>query len=147
MTRMKKALWVIFVMTIFVKLEAQKVDDNRIVVTLDDTTDIYQKVRQAVVFTDFIIREDSKPDSLITFAERIFSSTIFVIAKAVIIGNRVEIFGAYGLGYQDFWGFPDWPRGYSEIIYYKESESWKIIRKIALKLDGKLSFYKTKNKR
>ena len=144
---MKKAFWMIFVLTIFIKLEAQKVDDNRIVVTLDDTTNIHKRVRQAVVFTDFIVREDSKPDSLITYAERIFNSTIFVIAKVVIIGNKVEISGAYGLGYQDFWGFPDWPRGYNEVIYYKESESWKIIRKIALKLDGKLSFYKVKNKK
>jgi len=144
---MKKVFWTIFALIIFFKSEAQKVDDNRIVVTLDDTTNIQKRVRQAVVFTDFIVREDSKPDSLITYAERIFNSTIFVIAKVVIKGNTVEISGAYGLGYQDFWGFPDWPRGYNEVIYYKESESWKIIRKIALKLDGKLSFYKTKHKK
>ncbi|MBK8520286.1 MAG: hypothetical protein IPL54_05175 [Chitinophagaceae bacterium] len=144
---MKKVFWTIFALLIFIESEAQKEDDNRIVVTLDDTTNIHQRVRQAVVFTDFIVRDDSKPDSLITYAERIFNSTIFVIAKVVIIGNKVEISGAYGLGYQDFWGFPDWPRGYSEVIYYKESESWKIIRKIALKLDGKLSFYNQKNKK
>ena len=142
---MIKAFCTIFALTIYITSKAQKVDDNRIVVTLDDTTNIHKRVRQAIVFTDFIVREDSKPDSLITYAERIFNSTIFVIAKAVIKGNTVEISGAYGLGYQDFWGFPGWPRSYNEVIYYKESESWKIIRRIALKLDGKLSFYKAKN--
>lgn len=144
---MKKAFWTIFALIIFVASKAQKVDDNRIVVTLSDTANIHQRVRQAVVFTDFMVREDSKPDSLITYAERIFNSTIFVIAKVVINGNTVEISGAYGLGYEDFWGFPGWPKGYNEVIYYKESESWKVIRKIALKLDGKLSFYKAKNKK
>lgn len=144
---MKKVYLIIFFLGLLVTSKAQKVDDNRILVTLDDTTNIYKRVRQAIVFTDFIIREDSKSDSLITYAERVFSSTIFVIAKVVIRGNIVEIFGAYGLGYEDFWGFPGQPRGYNEINYYKESESWKIIRRIALKLDGKLSFYKVKGKK
>lgn len=142
---MKKVICTIFTLTIFNTVNAQKADDNRIVVTLNDTVNIHHRVRQAVVFTDFIVREDSKVDSLITYAERIFSSSIFVIAKAVIKDNTVEISGAYGLGYEDFWGFPGHPKGYKEIIYYKESESWKVIRKIALKLDGKLSFYKVKN--
>lgn len=33
---MKKVFWIIFALTIFIKSEAQKVDDNRIVVTLDE---------------------------------------------------------------------------------------------------------------
>jgi hypothetical protein len=58
--------------------------------------------------------------------------------------NTVEISGAYGLGYVDFWGFPGWPKGYTRVTYYKESETWHLLRQIALKLDGKLSYYKEK---
>jgi hypothetical protein len=43
---------------------------------------------------------------LITYTERVENTSIYVIAKVVIHDNAVEIFGAYGLGYENFWGFP-----------------------------------------
>ena len=119
---------------------AQKVEDNRITVTVIDTVNIYQRTRQAIVNTNFIIREDSKKDTLLTSSERIDNTSIFVTARIVINNNLVEITGAYGLGYEDFWGFPSWPKGYKRVIYFKESEAWKVLRRIAIKLDGKISF-------
>ena len=122
----------------------QKIDDNRIIVTVADTAKLYERTRQAIVNTDFIIREDSNRDTIVTIAEKIWKTTIFVVAKVIIKGNTVEISGAYGLGYADFWGFPGWPKGYTRVTYYKESEAWHVLRQIALKLDGKLSFYREK---
>ena len=124
-------------------LYAQKANDNVIIVIVDDTTNLYGRVRQAITYTDLIIREDAKHDTLITYSERIHGTTIFVVAKIVINGNRVEISGAYGLGLEDFWSYPAWPKSYKRIIYFKESEAWLILRRIAIKLDGKMEFYKT----
>jgi hypothetical protein len=123
---------------------SQKAEDNRILVTVSDTSKLYERTRQAIVNTNFIIREDSNRDTLVTSTERIGNSSIFAMAKVIINNNTVEISGAYGLGYVDFWGFPGWPSGYSRINYYKESESWKLLRQIAIKLDGKISYYKVK---
>lgn len=121
---------------------AQKDDDNLIIVTVSDTSKLYERVRHAITYTDLIIRENSKTDTLITQSEKIDGSTIFVIAKVVINGNNVEISGGYGLGKEDFWGYPSWPKSYKRIVYFKESEAWKILRRIAIKLDGKIEFTK-----
>jgi hypothetical protein len=141
---MKLIFWMLFCLTICDYCLGQKVEDNRIIVTLSDTAKIYERTRQAIVNTNFIIREDSNRDTLVTSTERIGNSTIFVTAKVIIKENIVEISGAYGLGYEDFWAFPVWPKGYTRVSYYKESESWKLLRQIAIKLDGKIAYYKVK---
>ena len=132
---------VIFIFT-FNLLFAQKHEDNLIVVTVTDTTKLYDRVRQAITFTDLIIREDSKRDTLITYSERIYDKSIFIVAKVIITGNQVKISGAYGLGLEDFWGYPAWPRSYKRAIYFKGSEAWIVLRKIAIKLDGKIEYFR-----
>lgn len=121
---------------------AQKDEDNLIVVTVGDTTNLYARVRQAIIYTDLVIREDSKRDTLITYSERIDGKTIFVIAKVVIENDKVKISGGYGLGMEDFWGYPAWPKSYKRIIYFKGSESWKVLRRIAIKFDSKIEYFK-----
>lgn len=118
---------------------SQKQEDNLIVVTVSDTTKLYERIRQAITYSDFVIRDDSSKDTLKTYSERIYRTTIFVVAKVVIIGNKVEINGADGLGSEDFWGEPGWPKSYKRVMYYNKGndEYWKI-RSIALKLDGKI---------
>lgn len=127
----------------FNSLIAQQPDDNQIVVTVKDTTKLYDRVRQAITFTDLIIREDSKRDTLITYSERIYDKPIFIVAKAIIQGNKVKISGAFGIGLEDFWGYPAWPRSYKRAVYFKGSEAWIVLRRIAIKLDGKIEYFKT----
>ena len=120
---------------------SQKEDDNLISVTVSDTANLYQRVRNAIIYTDFIIREDSNKDTLVTYSERLDRTSIYVIAKIVITGNKVEISGAYNLVQQDFWGEPAWPTSYKRISYVnKGTDTWIWIRRIALKLDGKIEY-------
>ena len=81
---------------------------------------------------------------MMTLSERIHGFTIFVVAKVVIAGSQVEISGGYGLGLEDLWGYPAWPKSYKPIIYFKGSEAWQILRQIAIKLDGKMEFVQRK---
>ncbi len=120
---MKAVFWTIFALSTFIKSDGQEIGDNKIIVTVVDTLKLYEKTRQAIANTNFMIREDSKTDTLVTYAERIDNTTIYVMAKIVIKENSVEISGAYGLGYEDFWGFPGWPKRYKRIAYFKESEA------------------------
>ena len=141
---MKKLTWTFITFLVSSVCYGQKVEDNRILVVVSDTSKLYERTRQAIVNTNFIIRDDSNRDTLVTSTERINNTTIFVMAKVIIKNNTVEISGAYGLGFQDFWGFPGWPKGYNRVTYYKESEGWKLLRQIAIKLDGKISYYREK---
>jgi len=138
-----KCLLSIPIFTLFsFNLFAQKTEDNTIIVTVNDTTKIYERVRQAITYTDLIVREDANHDTLITQSERIHGTTIFIVAKIVIKDNKVEISGGYGLGLEDFWGYPAWPKSYKRIFFFKGSEAWQVLRRIAIKLDGKMDFYK-----
>jgi len=111
-------------------------------VTVTDTSNLYHRVRQAISFTNLVIRDDNKMDTLTTLSERIHGFSIFVVAKVVIQNTRIEITGGYGLGLEDFWGYPAWPKSYKQIVYFKGSEAWQILRQIAIKLDGKMEFLK-----
>ena len=128
------------------KSNAQKDDDNLIIVTVSDTSKLYERVRQAITYTDLIIREDSKRDTMITLSEKIYgiTSPIFVIAKVIIKGNKVGISGGYGIRKEDFWGYLSWPKSYKRSIYFEESEAFRILRQIAIKLDGKIEFAKVR---
>lgn len=141
---MKKITFILLLLFSFTLSFSQKVDDNKIIVTVTDTVRLYERTRQAILFTNFMVREDSNRDTMVTGVERMGTSTVYMMARVVIKGNTVEIKGAYGLGYIDFWGFPLWPKGFQSIIYYKESETWRMLRNIAIKLDGKLTFSKDK---
>ena len=133
----------IFLLLVSMSASSQKEDDNLIIVTVADTTKLYELVRQAIVYSDFIIKEDSGRDTLRTYVERIGRTTIFVSANVVIVGNKIEISGLQALGYQDFWGEPGRPRSFNRISYNnKGSEEWWKIRSIALKLDGKIEYVK-----
>jgi|SRR5215203_3452957 len=122
---------------------SQRQEDNLIIVTVSDTSKLYERVRQAITFSDFIIREDSGRDTLRTYSERIYRTTIFVVAKVVIQGYQVVISGAFGLGSEDFWGDPGWPKSYKRVFFYnKGNDEWWRIRSIALKLDGKIEYIK-----
>lgn len=137
-----KKTFSIFIFLLSINTYGQKIEDNKIIVSIIDTSKLYERTRQAIVNTNFIIREDSKMDTIITYSERIGTSTIYAIAKVIIKGNYIEITGAYGLGYVDFWGYPGWPKGYKQIIYFKESESWRLLRQIAIKFDSKITYLK-----
>jgi hypothetical protein len=136
-----KRLYFLLVLILFAnRTSAQKDEDNVIIVRVTDTANLYNRVRQAVTYTDLIIREDSKKDTLITYSERIGNTTIFIIAKIVLKRNVIEISGAFGLGLENFWGYPAWPKSYKRINYFKGSEGWKVLRRIAIKLDSKMEF-------
>jgi hypothetical protein len=140
---MKHLLYYILFISITNSSYAQKSEDNLIIVTVSDSTDLYNRVRKAITFTDLIIREDSKPDTLITYSEKIYDKSIFIIAKVIIDGNQVKITGAYGLDQENFWGYPAWPKSYKQVSFFKGSEGWIVLRKIAIKLDGKIDYIKS----
>ncbi|RYZ75951.1 MAG: hypothetical protein EOP04_32665 [Proteobacteria bacterium] len=121
---------------------AQKDGDNTIIVKVADTANLYARVRSAIVHTDLEILESSTRDTQWTKSEKIPHTSIYVAARVVLKRDSVEITGAYGLGYEDYWGFHAMPRGYKRAFYFRDSESWPYLRRIAIKLDSKITFLK-----
>src|SRR5262245_5349447 len=139
---MIKLFTAILLLCVQINCPGQNEGDNKIAVTVADTSKLYQRTRQAIVNTNLIIREDSKWDTTDNENKKIEKTNIFVIARVTIKSNSIEITGAYGLGYEDFWGYPGWPKGYKPILYFKGSDAWKVLRRIAIKLDGKITYHK-----
>ena len=130
-------LLLVFFMT---PLFSQKVDDTKIMITTDDTSDIYNRVKYSLVNSDFIVKDNGNKDTLTTYAREY--SGIYCIARAIIKGNTITLTGAYGLKKMDDWGYTQAPKNYKRIVYYKGSKSWKLLQKVADKINGKITYGK-----
>ncbi len=119
---------------------AQNFGDTKITVTLNDSTDIYKKVKVVLVNFDFIVKDNYNYDTLTTYAKEFSNLNGQCRVMAIIKNNTVTISGIYGLKKIDDWGYTQSPKEYQNIIYYKGSKSWALIKTIAEKLGDKLSF-------
>src|SRR5579871_6859237 len=92
-----KHLLIISAFLISNKLCSQNVGDTKIIVSVDDTTGLYEKIKIALVKNDFIVKEDGNKDTLQTYSREFTSLQGFLKATAEIKGNTITIYGFYGL--------------------------------------------------
>jgi hypothetical protein len=78
--------------------------DKKIIVTVDDTTGLYQRVRIAFGKHDYQLKEDGNYSVVSTFARDLKKTAGYTIGRAEISGNTVIISGRYGLLRIDDWG-------------------------------------------
>ena len=122
---------------------AQSSLDTRIIVTVSDSLNLYEKVRLAFVNEDFIVKDDRKLDSLTTYPMNI-SSTTFIRAYAAISSRQVIFWGYLGDSEVNFLGYTVNPskEDYKKIFYYKSDKYWKKLRAIASRIEGTISYGK-----
>lgn len=116
--------------------------DKKIVVTVKDTSGLYQKVRIAFGKNDFQVKEDGDYLVVSTFARDIKKIPGYMIARAEISGNTVTITGRYGLLRIDDWGRTRVNSSWKDILYMKSSKVWPVLEKVADKLDGAKAYSK-----
>ncbi|MGN6165388.1 MAG: hypothetical protein ACTHOF_12685 [Flavisolibacter sp.] len=116
--------------------------DKNIIITVDDTAGLYQKVRIALGKNNFQIKEDGNYDTLTTFPRESKKIPGFVLARAVIKKDTVAITGIYGFIRMDYWGYTRTPNSYKEILYMKKSKLWPLLMKVANELNGKITYSK-----
>lgn len=137
---MKLLLILLFLLPLLVN--AQKNEDTKIIVTLNDSVDIYKKVKIALVELDFIVKDNYNVDTLTTYPREFSKIPGQCRLTAVIKGNSITLTGIFGLIKIDDFGYTRSPKDYQNIIYYKGSKGWELLRTVAERLEGQMTFSK-----
>ena len=121
---------------------AQKNEDTKIIVTLNDSIDIYKKVKIVLVDLDFIVKDNYNVDTLTTYSREFSNIPGQCRLTAIIKGNTVTISGIYGLIQIDDFGYTRSAKENKKIIYYKGSKGWELLKTVAERIGGQMTFSK-----
>jgi hypothetical protein len=121
---------------------SQEIGDKKIIITIADTGDIYNRVRIALGKNDFIIREDGNKDTIATHPTEVKNIAGYSRLTAVITGNTVTLYGIYSLIKMDDFGYTRNSKRHKPIVYYKNSKTWKKMHSVASELGGEMTFSK-----
>jgi len=145
---MKQLFWTFFVLAISTTALAQRTkpqdDDNKIIITLVDTIDIYQKVKEAFINSDIIVKDLPSRTEIKTYPKGVSGVPGYLVAKANIIGNTVILTGLYNSKRIDSMGSANDSKETRPVTYFKRSGSgsWDMLRAVADKIGGSLTFNK-----
>lgn len=118
---------ILFSVLLFISFNSysQKSLNTRVIVTLPDTTGLYEKVRLALVKSDFIVKEDGNRDTLTTYPFN--KSTTYVFAYAAIKGNVITFWGFFADTHGNLMGATVLPskKEYKKIFYFNGDKYWK----------------------
>lgn len=137
---MKKIFFLILIVPIL--CAAQQKEDRRIFITMADTSNIYQTVKNVLIAKDYIIKENGNKDTISTYSKDINSINGNMIVEAIIDENRVILKGFYVLKQQNILDYSVVPKNYIPIHYYSGSKTWKILRGIAEKIGMDITYGK-----
>ena len=136
--RMVKSVLTILLLILGLICDAQKEGNTKIIVKPSDTVRLYRKVKTSFINNDFIVK-DLESDTLKTYP-REFLNNNFLIATAIISGDSVILYGIYGSRKLNIFGYSTSPKDYKQILYYKGSVEWKLLRLVADGIGGEISF-------
>jgi hypothetical protein len=121
---------------------AQKTDDKKIIITVQDTAGIYERVKIALVKSDFIVKEDGNRDTVTTYPAELKKVAGYSAATVIIRRNIVQLTGVYGLTKVDDFGYTRTPKNYKPIVYYKGSKAWKLLMDVAVRIGQQFTYAK-----
>lgn len=117
---------------------SQKDGDTKIIIKVSDTTGIYNKVKYALVNSEFIVKDNGNKDTLTTYT--LEYSGIFCKATAIIEKNTITLSAVYGLRRLDDFGYTNNPKKYQTAVYFKGSQSWRLLSSVASLIGGEISY-------
>ncbi len=120
------------------KAKAQKEEDTKIVIAVNNSENLYTRVKDILIRANFYVKDLSIRDSIITYPTEF--NKVYVIGFATIKDNTVTLSGLYGLRKIDEWGYTNTPKNFEKIIYYKGNREWRILKDIALRLGGTITY-------
>lgn len=119
-------------------IHSQKKEDSKIVITVKDTVDMYEKVRTAFVRSNFLVKDLNIADTIITYPTEF--NGLYTTAFAIFNNNTVTLSGRYSLKKVDYFGYNSTSKDSKRIIYYKGSKTWRILMEVAKMIGGDI-FY------
>jgi len=135
-------LFVILVLLCPFWANAQKNEDTKIIITLNDSIDIYKKVKIALIDLDFIVKDNYNPDTLTTYSREFSNIPGACRLSAAIKENTVTLSGVYGLIQIDDFGYTRSAKENKKIIYYKGSKGWELLKTVAERIGRQMTFSK-----
>jgi hypothetical protein len=139
LTSMKNILLCLFLICALYS-SGQEYLDKKIIVTVSDTANLYQRVRIAFGKNDFQLKEDGDSTVVSTFARDLKKTPGYMIGRAVLSGNTVTISGRYGLLRIDDWGRTRETSSWKDLVYMKNSKIWPVLEKVASNLKGDIAY-------
>ena len=115
----------------------QKSGDNTICVTVNDTNNIYNRIKWAFINLDFIVKDLDIPDTLKTYP-REFLNNDFLVATAIINNNKIKINGLWFPRKLTFLGYTTISKEVERVYYYKGSVEFNILKSVAEFIGGKI---------
>lgn len=119
---------------------SQSKGDSKIIVTVSDTTNLYERVRLRLIKGDFIIKETGNRDTILTYPRELKTVSGYAVFKAVVNNNRVTFSGSYSLKKINYFGYQGSSKDSKTIIYYKGSKTWRFLHNVAESIGSDLSF-------
>jgi hypothetical protein len=92
---MKIIFFIINFLSIAIYGISQEKGDSKIIVTISDTTNLYERVRQRLIKADFVIKETGNRDTILTYPRELRTLSGYAVFKAVLNNNQVTFSGTY----------------------------------------------------
>jgi len=121
---------------------SQSKGDSKIIVTVSDTTNLYERVKLRLIKGDFIIKETGNRDTIVTYPRELKTVSGYAVFRAVLNNNQVTFSGSYNLKKSDYFGYEKPSRDSKPIIYYKGSKTWRFLHNVAESIGSDLSYQK-----
>ena len=132
--------WSIFLLIITTSITAfsQKVGDRKIIAKVTDTSNLYTKVKLAIIKSGFVVKDDMNPHVLTTnvSVKKILGYTVI---KAEIKNDTVIVWGVYSNKNQNLFDIEIAAGKYKSIMYLKNNSGygWDILYSIAAEIDAR----------
>ncbi len=116
---------------------SQKEGDKKIILKVADTSNIYNKVKLAIIKAGFIVRDDMNTH-ILTSNVTVKKILGYTIVKAEIKNDTVTVWGLYSNKNQNLLDIEIAPGKYNNILYFKNNSGygWDILYSIASEIDA-----------
>lgn len=119
---------------------AQNSGDSKIIITVTDTSNLYKRVKFAMIRNQFIVK-DLETDTLQSYPLE-YLTNVYLIMTSVIKRDKVELSAVMGPRKRNLFGELSVFSGMEKVVYFKGSESWDILKLIAEKIGGAITYEK-----
>ena len=116
---------------------SQKEGDRKIIAKLADTSNIYTRVKLAIIKGGFTVRDDMNTH-LLTSNVEVKKNLGYTVVKAEIKNDTVTVWGFYSNKNQNLFDIEIAPGKYNRILYLKNNRGhgWDILYSIATEIDA-----------
>ncbi len=125
---------------ICINRHVSKKGDSQIIITLNDSSGIHEKVKLALIKADFVVKELNSLDSVVTYPRELKTMNGVAVGQAKVKNNKVTLYGYYSLKKLNYFGYTKLSRDFKPIVYYKGSKLWPLLMKVARDLGGEITY-------